>query len=60
MQYLDFDEALFFLAGSGKEQEREISLYCIAMWSTLINISIIFVVLLSDDTKKRVKNLQNV
>ena len=24
MQYLDFDEALlFFLAGSGKEQERE-------------------------------------
>ena len=51
MQYLDFDEALFFLAGSGKEQEREIYLYCIAMWSTLINISIIFVVLLSDDTK---------
>ena len=51
MQYLDFDEALFFLARSGKEQEREISLYCIAMWSTLINISIIFVVLLSDDTK---------
>ena len=47
MQQLDFEEALFFfLAGSGKEQEREISLY-----STLINISIIFVVLLSDDTK---------
>ena len=51
MQYLDFDEALFFLAGSGKEQEREIYLYCIAMWSNLINISIIFVVLLSDNTK---------
>ena len=41
----------FFLAGSGKEQEREISLHCVAMWSTLINISIISVVLLSDDTK---------
>ena len=40
-----------FLAGSGKEQEREIYSYCIAMRSTLINISIIFVVLLSDDTK---------
>ena len=52
MQYLDFDEALlFFLAGSGKEQERKIYLYCIAMWSTLINISIVFVVLLIDETK---------
>ena len=27
MQYLDFKEALFFLAGSGKEQEREIYLH---------------------------------
>ena len=51
MQYLDFDEALFFLAGSGKEQEREISLYCIAMWYTLINILITFVVLFLDETE---------
>ena len=51
MQYLDFDEALFFLAGSGKEQKREICLYCIAMWSTLINKSIIFVVLFLDETE---------
>ena len=51
MQYLDFDEALFFLAGSGKEQEREIYLYCIAMWYTLINILITFVVLFLDETE---------
>ena len=51
MQYLDFDEALFFLGGSGKEQEREIYLYCLAMRSTLINKSIIFVVLFLDETE---------
>ena len=54
MQYLDFDEAFFFLAGSGKEQKREICLYCIYvlyMWSTLINKSIIFVVLFLDETE---------
>ena len=50
MQYLDFDEALFFSAGSGKEQEREIYLYCIAMY-TLINILITFVVLFLDETE---------
>ena len=51
MQYLDFDEALFFLGGSGKEQEREIYLYCLAIRSTLINKSIIFVVLFLDETE---------
>ena len=51
MQYLDFDEALFFLGGSEKEQEREIYLYCLAMRSTLINKSIIFVVLFLDETE---------
>ena len=54
MQYLDFDEVFFFLAGSGKEQKREICLYCIYvlyMWSTLINKSIIFVVLFLDETE---------
>ena len=51
MQYLDFDEAFFFLAGSGKEQKGEIWLYCIAMRSTLINKSIIFVVLFLDETE---------
>ena len=40
-----------FLAGSGKEQEREIYLYCIAMWYTLINILITFVVLFLDETE---------